>query len=286
MDYPTAPKAKFPFNLPLDTPPEQIRRIQQRVDDLAQEAQYGWGHTIDFGAFRKEGILGEEYLRLAGLLDHWGWWPKDLTGRIVADIGCFTGGLSLYLAARNCSLVYAVDEIPQHLQQCAYLAEVFEQNRIRPVEASVFSLLEQIPEGSLDLILFSGVLYHLSDMLVGLYVLRRLLKPGSLLLIETNAVDDFKQSYANFGRFYAGMWWQPSGLCVQDMCEFMGFEDTEIRFYQQNRCLVRTTRSSSMDIPFRRGLNWKFELLQDAIPRPMDPGVMAPVESDKGLRGE
>lgn len=281
MDYPTAPKANFPFTLPLDTPPERVRQILTKVDELAAEAQYGWGHTIDFGPFRKEGILGEEYLRLAGLLDQWGWWPKDLTARVVADIGCFTGGLSLYLAARNCSLVYAVDEIPQHLQQCAYLAEVFEQNRIRTVQASVFSLLEQIPKGSLDLILFSGVLYHLSDMLVGLYVLRRLLKPGSPLLIETNAVDDFKQSYANFGRFYAGMWWQPSGLCVQDMCEFMGFADTEIRFYQQNRCLVRTIRSSSKDIPFRRGLNWKFELLQDVIPRPMDPGVMAPVRSGK-----
>jgi SAM-dependent methyltransferase len=215
------------------------------------------------------------------MLDHWGWWPKDLTGRIVADIGCFTGGLSLYLAARNPSLVYAVDEIPQHLRQCACLAEVFAQNRIRTVEASVFSLTERIPESSLDLVLFSGVLYHLSDMLVGLYILRRLLKPGSPLLIETNGVDDFKQSYANFGRFYAGMWWQPSGLCVKDMCGFMGFEDTEVRFYQQNRCLVRTTRSYGEEIPFKRGLNWKFENLLDATPRPMDPGVMAPVRSGR-----
>ena len=281
MDYPTAPKAKFPFTLPLDTSPERVRQIQKRVDELAAEAQYGWGHTIDFGPFRKEGILGEEYLRLAGMLDHWGWWPKDLASRIVADIGCFTGGLSLYLAARNPSLVYAVDEIPQHLRQCAYLAEVFAQNRIRTVEASVFSLTEHIPESSLDLVLFSGVLYHLSDMLVGLYILRRLLKPGSPLLIETNGVDDFKQSYANFGRFYAGMWWQPSGLCVKDMCGFMGFENTEVRFYQQNRCLVRTTRSSAEEIPFKRGLNWKFENLLDATPRPMDPGVMAPVRSGR-----
>jgi hypothetical protein len=75
-------------------------------------------------------------------------------------------------------LVYAVDEIPNTFRQCAYLAEVF-ANHIRTVEASVFSLLEQIPEGSLDLILFSGVLYHLSDMLVGLYVLRRCSNPAA-----------------------------------------------------------------------------------------------------------
>ncbi len=46
-------------------------------------------------------------------------------------------------------------------------------------------------------------------MLVGLYVMRQLLEPGGVLLIESNAVDDDTHSYDNFGQFYAGMWWQP-----------------------------------------------------------------------------
>jgi hypothetical protein len=155
------------------------------------------------------------------------------------------------------------------------LAEVFQMKCITPVQSSVFFLLDHLSEHALDLVLLSGVLYHLSDMLVGLYVMRRLLKPGGTLLIESNAVNDFKHSYANFGRFYAGMWWQPSGLCIQDMCDFMGFEDTQVRFYKGNRCLVRTT-SSDRDIPFKRGMYWKFDSPEDTRPRPMNPGVMAP----------
>ncbi|MGI8517932.1 MAG: DUF1698 domain-containing protein [Acidimicrobiia bacterium] len=284
MPYPTAPKAMWPFQLPPDTAPDRLQQITEKLDSLAVQAQYGWGQTMDFGLFTKDGILGENYLDVAGLLDKWGWWPTDLTGRAVADVGCFSGGHSLYLSARNPTIVYAVDEIPEHLQQCAYLAELFEQKNIKTVESSVYFLSEHIAPKSLDLILLSGVLYHLSDMLVGLYGMRQLLKPGGTLLIETNAVDDFEQSYANFGRFFAGMWWQPSGLCVQDMCEFMGFEAIEVRFFTPTRCLVRAT-CSSKDIPFNRGLNWRFDSLRDAVTRTMDAGVMAPVQSGGNSTG-
>jgi SAM-dependent methyltransferase len=268
-------RARLPYRLPPDTPADRIEEIRRRIDELGDAAQYGWGHSIDFGPFAKEGLLGEGYLEIATNLDRWGWWPEDLTGRAVADVGCFTGGLSLYLAARNPTVVYAVDELPGHLRQCEYLAEVFDVECIRPVESSVYFLDRHIEEASLDLILLSGVLYHLSDMLVGLYVMGRLLKPGGTLLIESNAVDDFEHSYANFGRFYAGMWWQPTGLCVEDMCRFMGFEDPDVRFYRPQRCLARATRAAD-EIPFKRGLCRAFESLEDLRPRSMDPGIMAP----------
>ena len=271
------PRATLPHRLAPDTPPERIDEIRRRVDELDSSAQYGWGHSIDFGPFSKEGLLAEGYLTIAGCLDDWGWWPEDLTGTRVADVGCFTGGLSLYLSARNPSAVYAVDEVPAHLAQCAYLAEVFEIKNITPIETSVYSLNDHIEPTSLDLILLSGVLYHLSDMLVGLHLLRTLLKPGGTLIIESNAVDDPDHSYANFGRFYAGMWWQPTGLCIQDMCEFMGFEKTEVRFYQEQRCLVRGRRSEQ-EIPFKRGLNWHFDSLEDARVRTMDPSIMRPAD--------
>ena len=277
MSYQTIPKAEWPLKLPANTPQEQLDAISEHVEVLASAAQYGWGHTINFGPFEKKGILDEGFLQIAGALDSWAWWPKDLTDQSVADVGCFTGGLSLFLATRNPSIVYAVDELPDHLAQCSYLAEVFQQKCIRPVESSVYSLLKHLPQNSMDLILLSGVLYHLSDMWVGLYAMRCLLKPGGTLLIESNAIDDFEQSYANFGRFYAGMWWQPSGLCIQDMCEFTGFEDIEVRFYEKNRCLARAIRSDK-DISFKRGTHWNFDSLKDAHPRPMDPSIMAPVK--------
>lgn len=279
--YPPVSRASWPLRLPPhNATEERVTRIRARLDELSAASQYGWGHTIDFGAFRQEGILGEAYLDVLGLLDEWRWWSRDLSGMSVADVGCFSGAASLFMAARGAEKVYAIDELPGHLDQCAYLAGVFEQPAIEPVNSSLYALRDRIPEGSLDLILLSGVLYHLSDMLAGLLVLRQLLKPGGVLIIETNGVDDFEQSYANFGRFCAGMWWQPSGLCVQDMCEFMGLTRPETRFYVPSRCLARATRAPG-EIPFRRGLSVPFADLGDARPRPLDYGVMAPVKIAK-----
>jgi SAM-dependent methyltransferase len=275
MAYPEVPLAAWPLALPPETSAEAVRRIADEVDRLGAVAQYGWGHSIDFGPFRKQGLLGESYLRIAGALDQWAWWPARFDGLHAADVGCFTGGLSLLMADRGAAVVYAADEIPENLAQCEFLAQVFTKESIRPILRSAYHLRGDIRPGSLDLILLSGVLYHMSDMLVGLYAMRELLKPGGLLLIQSNGIDDFQHSYANFGRFVAGRWWQPTGLCVKDMCEFMGYGNCEVRFYSPGNCLARAFRAEG-DIPFKRGLNWPFEDRRDSQPRSLDASGMAP----------
>jgi SAM-dependent methyltransferase len=279
MSYPELRPASWPFSLAASTAPAEISQIMAEVDRLADSAQYGWGHTIDFGPFQKEGLLGKSYLKLAGGLDEWGWWPASLDGMRIADVGCFTGGLSLLMAHRGAEVVYAVDEIPEHLAQCTTLARIFGTDTVRPILQSAFRLRENIQPGSLDLVLLSGVLYHLSDMLVGLYAMRELLTAGGLLLIQSSAVDDFAHSYANFGRFCAGRWWQPTGLCLQDMCEFMGFKKPDVRFYDPNNCLARAVPDEA-EIPFKRGLNWTFGDIHDARPRSLDSSMLAPAPLD------
>jgi SAM-dependent methyltransferase len=275
MPYPTLRPATWPFSLPADISPAERQQLSAEVDRLAGTAQYGWGHTIDFGAFRKEGLLKEAYLGIAGAFDEWSWWPARLDGLRIADVGCFTGGLSLLMAHRGADIVYAVDEIPAHLAQCEFLVRVFGTDMVRTVLNSGYRLGNDIAPGSLDIILLSGALYHMSDMLVGLYAMRELLKPGGLLLIQSNGVDDFEHSYANFGRFVAGRWWQPTGLCLQDMSEYMGYSDCEVRFYTANNCLMRAIKNHG-DIQFKRGLNWPFDDLRDARPRSLDASLMAP----------
>jgi 2-polyprenyl-3-methyl-5-hydroxy-6-metoxy-1,4-benzoquinol methylase len=83
------------------------------------------------------------------------------------------------------------------------------------LDCSLYDLPRKLAPSSFDVILLSGVLYHLSDMLVGLLALQHLLKEDGVLLIESNAVECFEHSYANFGRFVAGMWWQPTGAVHQ-----------------------------------------------------------------------
>lgn len=257
--------------------------IKQRIESLAARSPYGWGHTIDFGDFTVEGLLGRDYEQIARGLDAYEFWPRDLTGLEVADIGCFSGGLSLVMARRGAERVIAVDEIPEHLEQCRLVAEIFDAGSIRHVEASLYELERRIALESLDLILCSGVLYHLSDMLVGLLVMQTLLKPGGVLLLESNAIDDFERSYANFGRFYAGLWWQPSALCIKDMCEFTGYEPPDIRFYRPDRCLARAVKSERPSVPFRRGMTYQVGDIHDRRPRTLDPSIMRPARSSSDL---
>jgi SAM-dependent methyltransferase len=246
------------------------RELAAEVDQLAASSQYGWGHTIDFGAFRKEGLFGETFLDVAAVLDRMGWWPQRLERLRVADVGCYTGGMSLLMASRGADTVYAVDEVPEHLAQCRLLARVFARSNIQPVEDSLYRLDRHVAKDSLDGVLMAGVLYHLSDMLVGLHVLRTLLKLDGWLVMETAAIDDNEHSYANFARYVGGGWWVPTALCIRDMLEFMNFGATEIHFHAEGRCLVRA-RPLGVALPtFRRGLNWPFESIRDDQPRTMD----------------
>jgi SAM-dependent methyltransferase len=269
--------ATLPYKLPFNMPAAEVAAVRSKVEALASAAQYGWGHTIDFGPFVQPGLLAEEYLGIADLLDERSWWPKSLAGMTVADVGCYTGGLLLYMAGRRPAKIYGVDELPTHLDQARFLVDLYKIPNVTFIEDSVYRLNDKIPEQSVDIILLSGVLYHLSDMLLGLYLMRRLLKKGGTLIIESNGVNDMRQSYANFGRFKSGMWWQPSGLSIIDMCQFMGFEDVDLFFYKKNRCLARATRASLDEIPFKRGINWEFDDLTDASRRQFGLSGMAPV---------
>ena len=274
--YPRAMGA-WPLRVDPAAPPERVAELKARAADLAARSQYGWGQTVDFGPFAQEGFLGRGYLEIVGLLDQWGWWPESLAGKEVADVGCFTGGHTALLAHRGARRVWAVDELPEHLEQARLLTDAFGLEGVEFLHSSVYKLYEAIQPGSLDMVVLSGVLYHLSDMLVGLLMMRRLLKPGGLLLIESNGADDSRRSFANFGRYWGGMWWQPSGLCIRDMCAFMGFADAEVRFYKPDRFLARAVNDGEAEIPFKRGMNWDFPELADAERRTMDRRVMAGV---------
>jgi 2-polyprenyl-3-methyl-5-hydroxy-6-metoxy-1,4-benzoquinol methylase len=249
--------------------------IEERVNNIASSSPYGWGHPINFGDFTMPGILGNLYLRIVQNLDSYGWLPVDLSNLRTADVGCFSGGITKIMAERKASIVYAIDEIPEHLEQCKLVKEYFNLTNVEPIQSSLYRLTDHIENETLDLIICSGVLYHCSDMMTALLTLRDLLKPDGVLLIETAAVNDNQKSYANFGRFTSGMWWHPTSLCISDMCEFMGFETPAINFYDPARCLARMTKSEK-PITFKRGINYPFADIHDEVQRTTDTSILRP----------
>ncbi len=115
------------------------RRLHREVESVAAQSQYGWGHTIDFGPYRAEGFLGTDYLKVVGTLDALGWWPSTLDGMVVADVGCFTGGITALLAHRGAEQVVAVDEVAAHLEQCRLVVNTFGMgDRVDLVHESLF----------------------------------------------------------------------------------------------------------------------------------------------------
>ena len=268
--------ARWPLRLPDDVPAEDVAALRAAVSEAAAASDYGWGHTIDFGPFREEGLLSARFLDFVGALDEWGWWPERLDGLTTADIGAFTGGVSAIMAHRGAAKVFAVDEMPGHVRQAQVVADAFRLKAVEPVQASLYDVPQRLGHGSLDVILCGGVLYHCSDMLVAMIALQEALRPGGVLLLETNAVRDVENSYANFGRFVAGMWWKPTGACLVDLCRFAGFDEPDVRFYHSGRALVRATKPADARVRFRRGMNWRFDDVHDDEERGMDPGQLAP----------
>lgn len=284
--YVPAPTVDWPLELDPATPAAEVAELQRRAEELADRAQYGWGHTVPFGPFTMPGLLGSKYLSLAGAVDTLGWWPTDLTGLQVADIGCYTGGLSVLLASRGAERVAAVDELPDHLEQCRLIADAYGLDTITTHARSLYELDTELEPASFDLVLCAGVLYHLSDMLVGLVELQRLLKPGGTLVVETNAIENFEHSYANYGRFVGGMWWQPTALCIQDMAEHAGFLRPEVVFYQPGRALARLVKRGEGQLPFTRGVNLPVADRRDQVERTLDIAQLAPapdLAADAGM---
>lgn len=266
--------------------------LRARLANVSERSQYGWGQSVRVGSVVQDGFLGWKWRNVLTELDALGWLPSDLSGQRVADVGCFSGAMSLVMADRGAH-VTAVDEVPEHLEQARTLVELLAVEGVETVEASLYSLHEHVPPASFDIVLLSGVLYHLSDMLAGLIAVQQLLKPGGTVLIQTNAVENFDASYANFGRFYAGWWWQPTALCIQDMCEFAGLERPPVRFYEPGRCLARARKppqatDGQVAVPFKRGVHWPFDDLADRDHRALDVRALAPApdpQADSALAG-
>lgn len=272
-----------PWSFRLATNAEDAR---SRLTDVAAGSQYGWGQTVALGpGLRQQGFLGDKWRNVIATLDAWRWLP-ELDGTRVADIGCFSGAMSTVLADRGAEVI-AVDEVPEHLDQARLLFELLDVPRVQTVEASLYDLHEHVEPASIDLVLLSGVLYHLSDMLAGLIAVQQLLKPGGRLLIQTNAVENYEASYANFGRFYAGWWWQPTALCIQDLCEFAGLGRAEVRFYEPGRCLALADKPDAATdpeaaVPFKRGVHWQFGDRADSAERHLDASALAPAPDPLG----
>jgi SAM-dependent methyltransferase len=98
----------------------------------------------------------------------------------IAEIGCGTGQMSLYLAARG-RLVVAADLTKASLKLGVAAARRFGLQNVQFVETDL--LRPGLKDGVFDVVYASGVLHHLPDPRAGFERISRLARPGGKIIV-------------------------------------------------------------------------------------------------------
>jgi SAM-dependent methyltransferase len=191
--------------------------------------KFHWGHDHDFGKFKISGRMGNRHYKLPQIYDRLAPIHLICENANVLDIGCWTGGASLFYAAmKNVRKVIAIDEVQKYTDAVKYLKKSFNIGKLEVYCTSLFDF--EGYEDYFDVINFSGVLYHLSDMITGLFRIHRMMSEGGCLLLESE-VHKGEEMVAEYrGPTFKGWnWWFPTVNAIKQMLRDVGFENIKYR---------------------------------------------------------
>jgi hypothetical protein len=145
-----------------------------------------WYHTIELSP----GIYtpGQDYFNIAAtraILK-----KCELKGKRCLDIGTADGLTSVLLCRRGAAEVYACDR-HNRSHTINAVKDSLDVNFTYLSNSTIADVRRKLPTlttGALDLIVFSGVLYHMYDPMSGLGLVRSMARAGGLVVIESNAV--------------------------------------------------------------------------------------------------
>jgi 2-polyprenyl-3-methyl-5-hydroxy-6-metoxy-1,4-benzoquinol methylase len=238
-----------------------------------------WRYDHDFGSFQV-GPGTQRYRHvslLSTFMDEFDALPKVLDGKRVLDIGCFLGGPALLLAAMGAEVV-AIEEVEKYVEAVSYLRDSFGVTNLAVHNMSLYELTSEEFQDAFDIVLFAGVLYHLSDPVLGMRIVFDAVKPGGTCLLETGAsklegrvleyagknqeragVDPHTPSrLGHFRHVSASNWFFPSPLVVTEMMDEVGFTRVRSSLRDSNRKHTRVyavaTKEHQVDM-LRAGLS-------------------------------
>lgn len=210
--------------------------------------KFHWGHNHDFGEFQLEGRMGDRHIDvLANFMALFPISMSDFLNKSVFDIGCWTGGTALLLAALG-SRVVAIEEVVKYAETAAILVKYFDlSDQVEVMSKSLYECNTNQFLDRFDIVHFPGVVYHLTDPLLALRILFNSLKLGGSILIESEGIDHPEP----FCRFDGSMiiqegtkdemnrggwnWFIPSPSALSRMMEEAGFEDVQTLWYNEAR---------------------------------------------------
>jgi len=205
--------------------------------DLA--IRFHWGHSHDFGEFSLAGRMADRHIwLLAMFIDKLNAIPRSLDGMRVLDIGCWTGGTSLLLCAMGAHVV-AIEEVKKYTDCLNYLKFAFGIDNLEAKNLSLYECTMPDFQGSFDVVLFAGVLYHVTDPILALRITFNALKDGGVCLLETEVINSGRRilSYEGPTVFTGGSakdlsrtgwnWYIPSLATLHQMMIDVGYADVQ-----------------------------------------------------------
>ena len=184
---------------------------------------------------------------------------EPLDGRVVLDIGCGNGYHGWRMLGAGARLVIGIDPMPLYVAQYGVLSHYLDNHAyVLPLK------IEDVPESltGFDTVFSMGVLYHRKSPIDHLMQIKRLLRQGGEMVLETLVVDG-DEGYALLpeGRYakMRNVWFIPTPGTLLHWVRRCGFR--EVR-------LIDVTRTTSEE---QRSTEWMhFESLADFLD-PSDP---------------
>lgn len=152
---------------------------------------------------------------------------KDLQGKTILDVGSGNGYFSFRLSELNPSRILAIDPIDRCWLQFSLVNSFFKRKELSFLPLGILEL--PILKMQFDFVLCMGVIYHQRDPLKAVECLKRAIKPGGRLLLESLAVPG-PEPLAPEGR-YAKMrnaWIIPSAESMVAWLESHDFREVRI----------------------------------------------------------
>jgi tRNA (mo5U34)-methyltransferase len=196
-------------------------------DDLIRlAAKLKWVHQIDLG---NGFVTPGQWPRHPQILKPFG--ELEFRGKKVLDVGCWDGLYAFEAEQRGASEVYATDLLSQRPfadHPTFAVARAALKSRVKYFPQTSVYDVEQLGVRDFDIVLFSGVYYHLKDPLRALAMLRRVVKDGAQIFVEGAVLNEpgcyvvfhYRTPYA---KDYSN-WWVPTAACLRQWVECSFFD--------------------------------------------------------------